>query len=378
MNPWDPTARSWLELDLERLRHNVRALSALLPEGCRLMPAVKANAYGHGAVPVARALNRMGIRQFCVATAREGAVLRQKSVEGEILVLGYTHPRLFPLLGRYDLSQAIPDAGYAKLLSDAGLSLRAHLAVDTGMHRIGIPWECLDDLAAVFDLPHLNVTGIFTHLCADDTRRPEDIAFTELQAKRFRDVTENLVRRGIRPEAHLLSSYGLLRYAGYGGACARVGIALYGVLENDADLADCAVDLQPVLSWKARVASVRRVRKGEWVGYGLEDAARENTVVATLAVGYADGLPRNLSCGQGEVLLHGRRVPILGRICMDQTMVDAGAIPEVQAGDTAVLLGEDGGARITAGELAERSGTIPNEILSRLGSRLERVCLGRI
>ena len=375
MNPWDPTARSWLELDLGRLRHNVRVLSDRLPEGCRLMPAVKADAYGHGAVPVARALNRMGIRQFCVATAREGAALRQKGVEGEILVLGYTHPRLFPLLSQYNLSQAILDAEYAGCLSGAGLPLRAHLAVDTGLHRIGIPWENFAELEAVFSLPHLQITGIFTHLSADDTRRPEDVAFTELQARRFWAVVERLGRRGIRPEAHLLSSWGLLQYARLGGAYARVGLALYGVPGGGAELADCAAGLQPVLGWKARVASVRRVRKGEWVGYGLEDAPRADTVVATLSVGYADGLPRCLSCGRGEVLLHGRRAPILGRICMDQTMVDVGAIPGVRPGDTAVLLGEDGGEHITAEELAARCGTIPNEILSRLGPRLDRICI---
>lgn len=373
MGMWDATARSWLEIDRESLRHNAEALAALLPEGCRLMPAVKANAYGHGAVPVARELGRLGVRRFCVATAWEGAELRKKGIAGEILVLGYTDPRQFPLLARYELSQALLDADYARCLSAAGLPVTAHLAVDTGMHRIGVPWELLEDLAAVFLLPHLHINGIFTHLCADDTRRAEDEAFTQLQAARFWGVVEELGRRGIAPRPHLLGSYGLLNYPQYGGAYARVGIALYGVLDSDADLRRCAVDLRPVLSWKARVASVRRVRKGESVGYGLAQRAEADTLVATLAVGYADGLPRSLSCGRGAVLLHGRRAPVFGRICMDQTMVDVGAIPETQPGDTAVLIGEDGGQRITAGELAEADGTIPNEILSRLGSRLGRI-----
>ena len=373
----DQTARSWVEIDLGSLRHNVKALSALLPEGCQLMPAVKANAYGHGAVPVARALSRMGIRRFCVATAREGAELRGKGIEGEILVLGYTDPSQFPVLARYDLSQAILDGTYAQALSGAGLPLRAHLAVDTGMHRIGIPWEHPEALAAVCALPHLRVEGIFTHLCADDTCRAEDQAFTELQTARFWNAVETLRRMGITPKAHLLGSYGLLNYPQYGGACARVGIALFGVLNCDGDLRRCPAALRPVLSWKARVASVRRVRKGESVGYGLAETVREDTLVATLSVGYADGLPRNLSCGRGDVLLHGHRAPILGRICMDQTMVNAGAVPGIRAGDTAVLIGEDGGTSVTAGELAERSGTIANEILSRLGPRLPRIYRNR-
>lgn len=373
MNTWDPTARSWVEIDLGNLRHNLEALSALLPEGCELMPAVKADAYGHGAAAVARELQRLGVGRFCVATAREGVELRWAGIRGEILVLGYTHPGDFALLNRYGLSQAILDADYARCLSDAGEPVTAHLAVDTGMHRVGLDWERLDKLQEVFALPHLRIDGIFTHLCADDTDRPEDRAFTDLQAARFRGVVERLRELGIRPKAHLLDSYGLLHYPRYGGDFARVGIALYGVLGSDEDLRRCPVNLRPVLSWKARVASVRRVWKGESVGYGLAQTAREDTLVATLAVGYADGLPRSLSCGRGAVLLHGRRAPVFGRICMDQTMVDVGGIPEVRAGDTAVLIGEDGGQWMTAGELAEADGTIANEILSRLGPRLERV-----
>lgn len=368
--------RAWIQLDLGALAYNVAVLSARLPAGCTLMPAVKADAYGHGAVPVSKALNRLGVRAFCVATADEGAALRRAGVEGTILILGYTHPRDLPLVGEYDLTQTVVDYAYAKALAACPVPLRAHLAVDTGMHRIGVPWEDRARMLDVFRLGNLHVTGLYTHLCADDTAREEDVAFTRAQAVRFWDVVHWLGERGFHPKAHLLGSYGLLHYPELGGDCARVGIALYGVLSQGEDLSRCPVPLRPVLSLKARVASVRPVKRGESVGYGLAYTAERDTAVATLAIGYADGLPRSLSCGRGRVLLHGRPAPILGRICMDQTMVDVGGIPDVRPGDTAVLIGRDGGACIPAYELADAAGTITNELLSRLGTRLRRICTG--
>lgn len=361
-----------MEIDLNSLRHNAEVLSARLPDGCTLMPAVKADAYGHGAVPVARALQQSGVQAFCTATAEEGVQLRQAGISGEILVLGYTHPVQFPLLSRYDLTQTVLDREYAAALESWGRMVKVQIAVDTGMHRIGIPWNDVEALGTILSVANLHVTGLYTHLCADDTTDAADRAFTTLQAERFAQVTTWAKARGYQLKAHLLGSYGLLNYPQLGGAYARVGIALYGVLSTGEDLARCPVELHPVLSWKARVASIRRVRRGEPVGYGLAERAQRDTVVATLAVGYADGLPRALSCGRGAVLLHGRRAPILGRICMDQTMVDVGAIPGVRPGDAAMLLGQDGEEQIAAWELAESSGTITNELLSRLGPRVKR------
>lgn len=228
--------RAWIALNLEHLRHNVAALQALLPPGCRLMPVVKANAYGHGAVPIARALSRLGIRSFCVATAEEGAELRRHHIPGDILILGFTPVEELSLVRRYDLIQTVVDWDYARQLSRLGAPIRVHVAVDTGMHRLGERWENLERIWAIFSMEHLQVEGMFTHLCADDTDKPQDRAFTAAQARAFELVVRQLRERGIRPpKIHLLGSYGLLNYPFLGGDYARVGMALYGVLSTGED-----------------------------------------------------------------------------------------------------------------------------------------------
>ena len=228
--------RAWIELDMGALRHNVAALRALRPPGCALMPAVKADAYGHGAVLIARELNRLGVRAFCVASAREGAQLRGSGVEGEILVLGYTHPQLIPLLHRARLTQTVLDASYAECLNRAGLPLEVQIKIETGMHRLGERWTQIDALERIFACRNLRVTGAFTHLCADETTGEEDRAYTHAQARAFQDAVATLRKRGCQvPKVHALASYGLLNYPEIGGDYARIGIALYGVLSGASD-----------------------------------------------------------------------------------------------------------------------------------------------
>lgn len=366
--------RAWIELDRAALRHNVEVLRALLPVGCRLMPALKANAYGHGAVLVARELNAMGIEAFCVACVQEGVALRKHGVKGEILILGYTHPAQLDSLYRYHLTQTVVDTAYAQELNRYGKRLRVHIKIDTGMHRLGERYERIDEISRIFSCKNLAVEGAYTHLCADDTTSPEDSAFTLAQGRAFYDTVAKLKARGcVCPSVHLLASYGLLHYPELGGDYARVGIALYGVLSTSADLKHCGAGLLPVLSVKARVALVKDLFQGEAAGYGLQFTAARTIKIAVLSVGYADGIPRGLSCGAGGVLIDGHTAPIMGRICMDQTLVDVSGIPHVQPGDIAVIIGKSKNAEITACDLAEQTGTISNEILSRLGSRLERL-----
>lgn len=368
--------RAWIELDSEALGHNVRYLQSLLPEGCRLMPAVKANAYGHGAIPITGELNRLGIRSFCVACASEGIELRKAGIKGEILILGYTPPEQLPLLHHYRLSQTILDYAYAETLKQSGVRLHVHIAVDTGMHRVGIRCEDTEQIAAVYAFQNLTVDGIYTHLSACDSGSPESRTFTEYQIAAFYQVTELLQANGCPCRGvHLLSSYGILNYPEAAEDYVRPGIALYGLLSSDED--SRLSPLRPVLSLKARVVSVRTLYQGESAGYGLAYTAKRDMKLAVLSIGYADGLPRTLSGGNGRVLIHGYSAPILGRICMDQTLVDVSGIPdgEIAQGDTAVLIGRSGTQEITAGELADQCGTITNEILSRLGARLDRVVL---
>ena len=370
--------RAWIELDMDALRHNVEALRTLLPPGCELMPAVKADAYGHGAVLIAKELNRLGVEAFCVATAQEGAELRQAKISGVILILGYTHPRDFPLLTHYDLTQTVVDCEYGKILNRTGTPIRVHIGVDTGMRRLGEPCGNVEGISRLFQMENLRVDGIFTHLCADDTENASDRAFTLRQGKAFWSLAAQLRSRGCDiPKAHLLSSYGLLNYPTLGGDYARVGIALYGVLSTRADWRRCGLNLQPVLSLKARISTVRALKLGEGAGYGLAFRAKRDGRIAALSIGYADGLPRALSCGAGSALVNGRTAPIIGRVCMDQTLIDVTGIPDVHAGDTAVLIGTAGDQAISAYDLAEKAGTITNEVLSRMGSRLARVAVGQ-
>lgn len=371
-----PTSRAWIELNLDALRHNVALLRKCVPDGCRLMPAVKANAYGHGAIPIARELNRLGIDCFCVACAAEGIELRKAGITGEILILGYTHPTEFPLLRRYRLTQTVTDYTYAEKIQQSGIRLHVHIAVDTGMHRLGIRCEDVEHIAAVYQMKNLLVDGIFTHLSACDSAAPDCHAFTESQILAFRQVVKALSQEGVSCKGiHLLSSYGMLNYPGAAESYVRPGIALYGLFSTEADTRNLheICPLEPVLSLKARVASVRTLYAGESVGYGLAFTADHDMQIAVLSIGYADGLPRELSCGNGSVLIGGQRAPIVGRICMDQTLIDVSQLSDVKQVDTAVLIGVSGSEQITAGELAGKCHTIANELLSRLGSRLERI-----
>lgn len=372
-----PTGRAWIELDRAALRHNVEYLRSLLPAGCALMPVVKANAYGHGAVLVARELNALGVDAFCVASAAEGAQLREGGVTGEILVLGYTHPACFPMLEAYRMTQTVVDAAYAQELEAYGRPLGVQVKLDTGMHRLGERCEHLRELQSIFAIGNLRVTGVYTHLCSDETDSPAGRAFTLAQGRAFRGAVERLRARGcVIPRVHILASDGLLRYPELGGDCARVGIALYGALGTRTDLEKYGGGLRPVLSLKARIASVKEVFRGEGAGYALRFRAERDSRLAVAAIGYGDGLPGALGCGAGSALVHGIRVPIVGRICMDQALLDVTDAPRVSPGDEAVFIGRDCGETITAADLAEQAGAITNEILSRLGARLERIMAG--
>ncbi len=368
--------RAWIEISRENLRHNVTVLRDILPDGCQMMPAVKANAYGHGAVLISRELNHMGVKAFCVATVSEGVELRRGGIKGDILILGYTHPEQFPLLRKYNLTQTVIDNVYAKVLDSYGKKIKVHIKIDTGMHRLGERADRISAICDIFKQKNLIVTGTFTHLSADESREEPDYSFTQGQAAAFYQVIEELQKQGYDcGKKHLLASYGLINYPELAGDYARIGIALYGVLSSRSDQDNCPVSLRPVLSIKARIALTKRLYTGETAGYGLQYTADKDQEIAVLAIGYADGIPRSLSEGKGKVLIHGKDAPIIGRICMDQMLVDINDIPKVTAGETAIIIGTSENNAITAYDLADGSGTITNEILSRLGNRLPRILI---
>jgi len=366
--------RSWIELDMNNLRHNVRVLRSLLPEKCLLMPAVKANAYGHGAVEISQELNAIGIRQFCVAAASEGALLRQNGIKGEILILGYTHTKNFYLIEKYRLTQTVVDYDHAVSLNNYGKKIMVHVAVDTGMRRLGERSENINKILKIFKLKNLIINGIYTHCNVMDSQVESDINYTNAQIRKFYDVLKKLKSHGIKPpKSHIQSSYGVFNYPNLSCDYARIGIALFGMLSTHEDTTSYNTKLRAVLSVKSRISAIKTVLPGEPVGYGMAFLASKHMKIAVLAIGYADGVPRGLSCGEGHVLINGQKAPIIGRICMDQMMVDITHIKNVQQGDTVVIIGKSGSAVITACEIAKQTGTIANEVLSRLGERLERL-----
>ena len=369
------TRRVYAKVDLEAIASNMKAMKALLPEQTGMLGVVKADAYGHGAVPVARAIEPY-VSGFAAATAEEAVQLRKAGLKGLILVLGVPFPEDFEDLIRWEIRPAVFEWEQAKELSRLALLchkvLPIHLAVDTGMSRIGMKpgEEALELVKRVSCLEGIRIEGIFTHFSrADET----DLSCTEEQLKAFEDFDRQLREQGIRiPLRHCSNSAAIV-----GGLSSnqlelcRAGIALYGLYPSGEVRKDLAA-LTPALELISCVSCLRDIGPGTAVSYGGTFVADRPMRIATIPVGYGDCYPRSLS-GKGAVLIHGQRAPILGRICMDQFMVDVSHIPDVRNFDEAVLLGFQGGEHISAEEIAEASGGFHYEILCGLNKRIPRV-----
>ncbi|MBI4260468.1 MAG: alanine racemase [Actinobacteria bacterium] len=359
--PFRPTVA---EVDLEAIRHNVRALK---PDGVELMAVVKADGYGHGAVPVARAALQAGATWLGVALVEEGLALRDSGVDAPVLVLSE-----FPPGSEKDALEAgltpslYTERGLAALAGAAGRDVGVHVKVDTGMHRVGLwpPEEALAFADRVVDAG-LRLEGLWTHFARSD----EDAAVTTGQLERFLTVADALGRAGHRPRyRHAANSAATIRLPAAHLDLVRVGIALYG-LGAAPGLAEEA-GLRPALSWRSEVSMARRLPAGESVSYGHRYRLERDAWVATVPVGYADGYSRRLS-GRAEVLLGGRRRPVAGTVTMDQILVDCGD-DRVEEGQEVVLIGRQGEEEIRADDLAAWSGTIPYEIVTGIGGRVPR------
>ena len=369
------TRRVYAKVDLDAIASNMKAMKALLPEQTGMLGVVKADAYGHGAVPVARAIEPY-VSGFAAATAEEAVQLRKAGLKGLILVLGVPFPEDFEDLIRWEIRPAVFEWEQAKELSRLALLchkvLPIHLAVDTGMSRIGMKpgEEALELVKRVSCLEGIRIEGIFTHFSRADEK---DLSCTEEQLNAFEAFDRQLREQGIRiPLRHCSNSAAIV-----GGLSSnqlelcRAGIALYGLYPSGEVRKDLAA-LTPALELISCVSCLRDIGPGTAVSYGGTFVADRPMRIATIPVGYGDGYPRSLS-GKGAVLIHGQRAPILGRICMDQFMVDVSHIPDVRNFDEAVLLGFQGGEHISAEEIAEASGGFHYEILCGLSKRIPRV-----
>lgn len=366
--------RTWAEIDLDALEHNYHDLRAMLPQGCRFAGLVKADAYGHGAVPVARKLEQLGADVLAVACVAEGEELRRAGITLPILCLGQTPLELGEDLIRLDITQGLEDLETARELSRLAQCLRktlkVHIKVDTGMGRLGFRWEdgdntaVADQMAALCALPGLEVEGMFTHFAAADG----DEAYTMAQFTRFLDAKKALEERGIHLKIyHCGASSAVLHYPCTYLDMVRPGIVLYGYYTDEESRGLDGPGLVPVMRLKSRVAAVREMPAGAKVSYGCTATLERPSRLAVLPVGYGDGLPRVLS-NQLKVRIQGKLCPIVGRICMDMCMADVTDLPQVKAGDVADIYGE--GLTDEAARLAD---TIPYELLCHVTSRVPRI-----
>jgi alanine racemase len=358
-----------VEIHLPSLRHNLQEVTRRVGAAA-IMAVVKANAYGHGAVPVSRALLAAGTHQLGVATVEEGLELRHAGVTAPILVMGGLCD--IPAIQQFNLTPVLPSRDAvetaARLAAPRTAPLRVHLKIDTGMSRLGlIPDEALALLRAGWP-PNLHLEGVMSHLASADD--PDGRA-TEEQLARFRAFLEAIQAAGLnRPAAHIANSAGILRFPSSHFDLVRPGLMLYGYASGPLPCAD----LRPALTWKSRVMQIKQVNAGQRVSYGGTFVASRPSTLAVLPVGYADGYSRALS-NKGHVLIGGRPAPVVGRVCMDLTIVDVTDHPAVRPGDEAVLLGRQGSAAITADDLAAWQDTISYEVLCRIGPRVTRVYL---
>lgn len=371
--------RTWAEVSLDALQHNYQVLTKDLPEGCRFLGVVKADAYGHGAVPVARELQKLGAGYLAVSNYEEALQLRRGDVTLPILILGYTPVEFARDQAALHITQEVHSLGYGRQLSEqlegTGLTLTVHMKIDTGMSRLGFfaydrP-ETVPELVELCSLPNLHVEGAFMHFAVADT--PSELDYTQMQHQRFMNVLDALKAHGIQPEiVHCANSAATIAFPAYHHDMVRPGIATYGLSPSE-EMRGMA-DLQPLMEMKTTIAAIRPFEAGVTVSYGRTYETPGPRTIAVCPIGYADGLQRRLS-GKLHFLLHGKKIPVVGRICMDMCMVDITDVPEAQVGDTVTVVGRDGDAAITWDDWADQLGTISYELVCDINKRVPRLYL---
>ncbi len=374
--------RTWAEIDLDRIKNNFDLIKSLAAPAV-VMPVVKADAYGHGAPAVSEALLQAGAEWFAVSNLEEALQLRESGIERPVLILGYTPSGCAGILAQNRLTQTVFSLEYAAALSEnataAAVSIDIHIKLDTGMSRLG--FDCADktradasvpDIARVAGLKNLTATGLYTHFASADLDGDEDGRFTKNQSDMLRYTAEKLKDMGINiPVKHCCNSAGVERHPDKYMDIVRPGLLLYGIHAGGEN----PVGLLPAMSLKSVISMIKIVKKGDTVSYGRIFTADKDMTVATVPLGYADGYSRSLSGGSGAyMLVSGKPAPVIGRVCMDQLMLDISGISAV-AGQTITVFGQDGDSFLPVSELAAWSGTIPYETICLIGKRVPRIYL---
>ena len=370
--------RAWVEIDLAAIAHNVTQIKRLLQKQTDLMAVVKADAYGHGAIAIAQAALQAGATWLGVATIPEGIELRESGIQAPILILGATYtPEQIRAIARWNLQPTLCTPKQALVFAETmanlpnALPLPVHLKLDTGMSRLGTDWQAATEFAQLVDrLPNLSIASIYSHLATAESR---DRTVVNQQQQRFEAAIAQIQAVGITPpKLHLANSAGTLTDATLHYDMVRVGLALYGLYP--AAHLKSVLTLKPVLQVKARITQLKTIQAGTGVSYGHRFVADREMAIAVVGIGYADGIPRNLS-NQMSAIVQGQIVPQIGAITMDQLMLDVSQVPNLQEGDVVTLLGQDGKASISAEDWAETLGTISWEILCSFKHRLPRVAV---
>ena len=379
----------WAEIDLDAIAHNVRQLRHITDSKARLMAVVKADAYGHGVIKVAQRALENGADVLGVARLNEGIELRKAGIDAPILIFGYTPPSLAPQIIKHDMTQTVWSYQTAQALSVAAVaanrSIKVHLKVDTGMGRLGLLSDCLRpahqnthsirkaarEVEAIAALAGLELEGVYTHFATADCA---DKAYALKQFEIFMDFLNDLRRAGIViPVRHAANSAAIIDMPQTHLDMVRPGISIYGLYPSD-EVDKSRISLRPAMTLKARVVHLKKVPAGFSVSYGCTYKTPTPTTIASVPVGYADGFSRLLS-SQGHMLIGGRRAPIVGRVCMDQTMLDVGHVPDVAIEDEVVIFGRQGDEIISVDEIAALLNTINYEIVSALTNRIHRIFL---
>ena len=379
----EDSSRCWAEVDLSYIKHNVAEIRKMIPATTKIMGVVKANAYGHGDIAISKALKACGVDFFAVSSIDEAINLRNAGIDDSILILGYTPKQHFHYLHEYHVIQTLISEEYAYALSDYAKAhevwIHAHVKVDTGMTRLGIPCkkECwnIEAVKKMYQLPYIHTDGIFSHFSVSDSLIDQaDLDFTEHQIQYFDQVLAELKAAGLEAGiTHLQNSYGLMNYPQLHYDYVRPGLLHLGVTADNAIETNQKPDFHPIMTWKANISYVREVQSGCSVSYGRHYTVAQQMRIATISCGYADGYPRNVSNQGKHVLVHGQRCEIIGNICMDQMMVDVSHVHDVHAGDEVVLFGYDHDVLLSVDELSRCAHTINNEALCWLSARVPRI-----